>query len=63
MRGLPKGYSLYQEGVIYVGENGILGDNVINLLQSDNFGFLEHFYGNVLAGLFVFGKPDTTKRT
>jgi len=57
------GLVTYQEGVVDVGENGVLRDNVVNLPELDDIGLLQTFHGEVLSSLLVLGEQYTTKRT
>lgn len=51
----------YKEGVIDVCENCVLRDDVIDLAQLDDFGFLKSLHREVLARLAVLGKQHASK--
>ena len=48
--------------MLNVGENGVFGDDVIDLSQLDNVRLLEALHGKELARSAVSGKHDSTKR-
>lgn len=52
----------YKEGVVDVGEDGVLGDDVVDLLETEDFGLLEHFEGNVVASLLLAREADAAER-
>ena len=53
----------YNEGVSYRRQNGIFVHNVVDLLQTNDFSFLENLNRIELVGLFIPGKPDSAERT
>ena len=53
----------YNERMVEIRENGIFIDDMIDLLESDDFSFLEHFQSNILRGVFTLCKLHSTERS
>lgn len=51
----------YNEGVLEVAEDGVFVDDVVDLLEADDFGLFETLEGDIAIGLFVacqFHSPE-----
>ena len=54
--------STYEGGVVNVGQDGVLRDNVIDLSQFNDVSLLQTLHGKVVACLLVFGEHYSSKR-
>jgi hypothetical protein len=52
----------YEERVVNVCKNGVLGDNVIDLSQFDDVCFLQSLHRKVFARLAIFCQKNSTER-
>lgn len=58
---LAKPFEIHNKGVVQIAKNGVFVNNVINLLESNDFGFFETLEGDVFIGLFITGKSNSAK--
>lgn len=51
----------YEEGMVDVRQDSVLGDNVVHLSELDDLGLLESLHGEVLSSLLVLTKQHSAE--
>ena len=59
---LAKTFKVHDKGVVQVAEDGVFINNVVDLLESDDFSLFELFESNILGCRFISGQFNPSKR-